>query len=129
MDTERDGTTEEWHRGYCAGMRRAGLILGSQTHALQQAADVITLGADAHEESLEAKLAELREEAAERPAGPERLRAGLVLACQDVARLKMEAHRDASGEDFDEEKMVRLGGADEMREIMMRVDDGEGPAG
>lgn len=58
---------------------------------------------------------------------PSRLRLGLILATQEIARQKLLCHRDASGEDFDDE-MVRLGGADEMREIMARVDQGEGPA-
>jgi hypothetical protein len=49
---------------------------------------------------------------------------GLVLACRDVARLKLTADRDATGEDFDEET-VRLAGADEMREVMLRVAKGE----
>lgn len=51
---------------------------------------------------------------------------GLVLACRDVARLKLIANRDATGEDFGEEH-VRLAGADEMREVMLRLDRGEMP--
>ena len=57
---------------------------------------------------------------------PIRLRAGLVLACQRIARLKLVANRDETGEDFGPEH-VRLGGADEMRAIMTRVDNGERP--
>lgn len=57
---------------------------------------------------------------------PSRLRLGLILATQEIARQKLLCHRDASGEDFDDE-MVRLGGADEMREIMSRAARGEAP--
>ena len=56
---------------------------------------------------------------------PIRLRAGLVLATQEIARLKCEQQRDESGEDFDEDEALRLGGAEEMREIMLRVAAGE----
>jgi len=55
---------------------------------------------------------------------PFRLRAGLVLATQEIARLQCVANREETGEDWDDE-IIRLGGADGMREIMARVDRGE----
>ena len=56
---------------------------------------------------------------------PIRLRAGLILATQEIARLRLEQHRDQSGEDFDDEEAVRLGGAEEMAKVMLRVERGE----
>lgn len=55
----------------------------------------------------------------------QRTERGLVLASQEIARQKLLRNRDETGEDFGEEH-VRLAGADEMREIMARVDRGEG---
>jgi len=59
---------------------------------------------------------------------PIRLRAGLILASQKIARLGSRVDGHEIGEGFDDE-VVRLGGADAMREIMARVDRGEQPVG
>lgn len=56
-----------------------------------------------------------------------RIRTALVLAYQEIARLRMKLHAEQSGEDVQCDETVRLGGADELRKLMMRIDTGERP--
>lgn len=57
----------------------------------------------------------------------EAVKRGLALACQEIARLRMQLCAEQTGEDARCDDNVRLGGADEMRDIMERAFAGEMP--